>query len=205
MAKNTHTQPKAHPQLKTAAASTSRPEGTMIEAQVQTRIGVSGITEISLGFDLNKAPAPTRRYFADVASIEQTKSWIKVSFAQRRIGGGFRSMVALQLTNAATKVFLTSVQQLSPSIETIAQQANIEPEPMSVIDAEPVQVIEAVANFFAAAMAGEEACIDFYHASAFAMRSVVTDRKLGVEPVVRIDLRFGMLLGVVNKLRELAA
>ena len=52
------------------------------------------------------------------------------------------------------------------------------------------------------AFAGREACLDYYHASPFSLHQVQQNKKMAVEPVVRVILASGLLLPLIDKLHE---
>jgi hypothetical protein len=110
------------------------------------------------------------------------------------------------MSEQAAASFLLSIKEMkNPTLQEIISTANIAPEELSQAT-EPSQQNQAVslfANLGIAAFAGDEACIDFYHISAFAAGLVQQARKVAVEPVVRIDLRSSLMLAMLHGLDNL--
>ena len=109
-------------------------------------------------------------------------------FGQERVDGeGWRTLLIIELTESAAERFLVSAMQGGkPSFEEVVTNLNLQPEPLSATVSEPSlpnQVASLVANLGLVAVADREACIDFYHASAFALSAVQQSHKLSVDPV----------------------
>jgi hypothetical protein len=54
------------------------------------------------------------------------------------------------------------------------------------------------------AFAGREACIDFYHASPFSLNFVKQNKKMAIEPVVRVMFKTGLAIALVDRVREIS-
>ncbi|RZF29999.1 hypothetical protein EVC45_10420 [Paraburkholderia sp. UYCP14C] len=156
------------------------------------------------GLDLNEVPVPSRRYIADVGCVVQSRGEVKLIFGQERIGtSSLRSMLIVQMSELGAKQCLQSFVAMSPSLTDIAGTVGVESEKLSVDLVEPDQAVSFAANFVAAAIVGAEACLDFYHASPFALRSVHLSKKLSVEPVVRVDIRLSLLMAMIDELERI--
>ncbi|MGT2429573.1 hypothetical protein ACU4HD_14095 [Cupriavidus basilensis] len=195
MAKTSHNLAKPH--------SLRKGDGTVIDVVHRTSAEGDGAT-VQIGLDLNDAPVPARRYIADVGSVIQSRGEVKVIFGQEKVGtNSLRSMLIVQMSPAGTSQFLQSFVAMSPSLDDIARAVGAAPEQLSQGLVEPEQAVSFAANFVAAAIAGQEACLDFYHASPFSLRSVQFIKKLGVEPVVRVDLRLSLLKAIIDEIRRI--
>ncbi|GAA0846703.1 hypothetical protein GCM10009080_47360 [Cupriavidus pauculus] len=178
-------------------------DGTAIDVVHRTS-GAGDGAVVQVGLDLNDAPVPARRYVADVGSVVQSRGEVKVIFGQEKVGtSALRSMLIVQMSAAGTSQFLQSFAGLSPSVDEIARTVGAVPEQLSEGMVEPEQAVSFAANFAAAAIAGQEACLDFYHASPFSLRSVHFIKKLSVEPVVRVDLRLPLLKAIIDELKRI--
>jgi len=160
---------------------------------------------VTFGLDMASAPVPQRRYAADVCSVDMRDGDVRFIFAQRGLREGFDSALVVRLNPLAARQFLDTTKAMrGPSTEEIAAKVGATLRPMEAAQ-EAKQMVGVVANFIAVAVAGWEACLDFYHASAFAMRAVDTKKnQLELEPVVRVDLNTGSFMGMVRGLDQLA-
>lgn len=159
---------------------------------------------VQFGLDLNDAPVPSRRFIADVASVVRARGEVKLVFGQERIGSpSLRSMLVVQMSEPGAKQCLQSFTTMTPSLGSMAESMGLEAEQLSEGLVEPDQAVSFAANFVAAAIAGAETCLDFYHASPFALRSVQFNKKLSLEPVVRVDIRLSLLKAVIDELERI--
>jgi hypothetical protein len=182
-------------------------EGTSLDIKIDTTIGLDGKTAIFMGADLSKAPVPDRRFVTDACNATVKDYTVKIVFGQERIDGkGLRSAIVVQMSRIGGANFVRLLDSMkNPSLQEIAQAENIPTEDLLSIFEEPPQALTLMANMALTAVTGHESCIDFYEASPFAMGVAVRSRKLSLEPVVRVDLRTSLLLGLVSTLRELLA
>jgi hypothetical protein len=91
----------------------------------------------------------------------------------------------------------------SPSLEDITARANIQAEAANTFHVEAEQTVELDANIVAVAFSGNEACFDFYEASPFSVSAVTATNTLGLIPVVRVNTRTSLALGMIARLRDL--
>lgn len=158
------------------------------------------VVEISLA----NAPVPDRRYVADAATVIFSKGTVKLVFAQETITETLRSMLIIQMSTAGVRQFLSSLKKMNNTdFDTLVKSLNIEHEELFTPENEPEQTVALAANMVATAISGNEACLDFYSASAFVMANLATSNKVPVDPVVRVDLRTSLMVALVEKLREL--
>lgn len=182
-------------------------EGIGIDVIHQTVPQPDGTSLSIVGLNLSNAPVPERRYAADLATVLYKRELVKLVFAQETISSTsptLRSMLVVHVAPNAARQFLHSLVQMGPpGIDELARKSGIEPEPLSELDSEPDQTVAFAANLVAAAIGGREACLDFYHASAFSMVNIAKASKLPIDPVVRVDLRTSLLMSLRNALQEL--
>jgi hypothetical protein len=157
--------------------------------------------------NLSDAPVPERKYAADVSAVAFVPGTVQILFGQRRIGGSkpvLRSLLVIHMAPSAAARFLESTAQFIPySLAEIARLNGISAEASPPILEEPDQTIALAAGFVLTAASGEDATLDFYQASAFAM-SAVKSGSLSLDPVVRVDLRTSLLLGLVEELQKIS-
>lgn len=190
----------------TGALSVIRPgEGTCVDLQFSAVDDVGGQGATRFTADISAFPVPAKRYSADVAFVGYSRETVKVLFGQERYqeGGELRTLLIVKMTPQAVAKFLLSVDDASPPFGEIADQGGYEPEALVAFSNEPKDTVAFDANWILAGVNGREGCCDFYHASPFAMAATAKTKKLAVDPVVRVDLRASLLLGVVKELRKL--
>jgi len=168
-------------------------------------VAPNGHNGITFTTDLSKAKVPDRRYAADVCALTRSRGFVKIMFGQERVDEeGWRTLLVITMSDTSVERFLASTQMATtPTFYELAANMNLTPQPLSKArePSQPNQAAALVANLGLVAAANGEACIDFYHASAFAVASVAS-QKLSVDPVVRVDLSAGLLLGLLNGLRD---
>jgi hypothetical protein len=179
-------------------------EGFSLDVKIDTTPGIGGKSLSFMGVNLATAPVPDRKFTADTCSVILTVSTAKFVFGQERIDGkGLRSAIVIQMSRNASANFVRICDSMSnPSVDEIAKSEKIPVERMSDVMEEPPQALTLSANMPLGAITGHEACIDFYQASPFAMGVVMRSQKLSLEPVVRIDLRTSLLIGLLQELRS---
>lgn len=185
------------------APAAGRVEGHSIPMQMISE-GPTGATA-KFGLDITSAPVPQRRYAAELCSVQYVSNEVRFTFGQHGLGGGpLESALVIRMNPIAAKGFADSIAELAnPSIDEIAAGLDLVEEPLGNIKERPNQVANMIANFVGVAVAGHETCLDFYHASAFAMRNAVNRHTMEVEPVVRVDLRTSLFISAAAKLREI--
>ena len=164
-----------------------------------------GQTTASLGIDLSSAPVPDRRYVADVVSVIHGKDVIKLLFGQEKISSGLRSLVIIHMAQFAVSSFVSAVLDMKkPTLAEVMKISNIDVGLLSSIPDEPEQTVAMMASVAAAAVSGQEACVDFYQISSFARLNVMASKKISVEPVVRVELSTSLLVALVEKLKQMS-
>ncbi len=184
-------------------------EGVTIDVSVSAIPGLDGNPAMSVLMDLTKAKVPDRRYAADVCAIRRIHGTVKVMFGQERVDGqGWRTLLVIEMSELAVSRFVDSFEQMkNPTMDEIIGHSKYQADALSTNVSEPSQPNQAAslfANLGLVAISDNEACIDFYHASAFSLGAVQHSQKMAVDPVVRIDLRSSLLFGLIAGLRGLA-
>ena len=191
--------------LATSPTHFSRPgEGTLVELHVLPSKGVSGGSSAVMRASFANVPVPSKRYSSDMGAVSYSRETFKILFGQEKLNSEseLRTLLIVKMTPGAVARFLKSVEEADPKFEALAKQAGLEPESMNTFAGEPKETVAFDANFVLAAFSGREACLDFYHSSAFSVSSSIHTKKLALDPVVRVDLRSTLLLGLIKTLRQ---
>lgn len=182
--------------------SEERAEGHLIELS-HSLVGSDGL---EIAFDIAKAPVPPRRYVAEVCSVGIKDCHLRLVFGQRALGDDDQldSALVIRLSPHAAHNFVNMVDGMNrPGLEGIAAVVGVKAEPLLVKVTRPTQMAHLEANIAALGVSGFESCLDFYHASPFAMKNIEKKKHVGIEPVVRVTLSTGMLLSLISRAREL--
>lgn len=177
-------------------------EGTLISAKPNSIVGTDGQTAVVLGFNLQEAPVPDRRYAADFAALIYKNDVIKFIFGQEKLGvADIRSLVVIAMHAPDANQMLESLQSMkAPNLDELIKEVGIKAADLRTISEEPEQTIALAANYVAVAVSGRATCLDFYSASAFSIANVIKTQKLAVDPVVRIDLPTSYLVAIRDEL-----
>lgn len=155
------------------------------------------------GIELSKAPVPQRRYAAEICTLRFDGLEARFIFGQRcLIGDTLDSALVIRMSPKALKEFADSLDGMS--ISTIPHELQLASESLTEITSRPQQMANVVANLVSVGVADQETCLDFYHASAFAIGKAHKETKLEVEPVVRVDIRTSLFIALVSKLNEIS-
>lgn len=181
-------------------------EGDLVPTRVTNTVKVDGTSVSAFEVNLSQAHVPERRYLADVASVVVHKSDMSLMFAQRRIGSELlRSLLVVRMPAERALMFARSVLSVeSPKFMDAVVRQHVEKEELVQIVQEPDQTVALSANMTLMAFSGRESCIDFYQASAFSMAAALKAQKVAVDPVVRIELRTGIVWALVEFIRSYA-
>ncbi len=151
--------------------------------------------------DLSSAQVPDRRYPADVASVVVSDDMVRLLFGQQKLtGAGLLSVLVIHTSFWGARQFLNSMVDVAKTARAHLEQHDIPMAQLFQVKEEPNQTVPLAANIIAAAYAGREACLDFYHASSFSMRGLGLGGGLFAEPVVRITLTTPLLLAIHDAL-----
>jgi hypothetical protein len=182
-------------------------EGALVDLTVQAVRDVEGAGLATYSANLGSAPVPHRRYSADRWSLVYSRETVKLLFGQERISTNeLRTLLIIKMSPGAAKHFLSTVDAVvGVGFAGSAEMLGISAEEAVNIESEPTDTVAFDANFIVAASVGRESCMDFYHASAFSKGAVLQTHKLALDPIVRVDLRSSMVLGLIDSLRVLIA
>jgi len=175
-------------------------EGAIVHVSRRLVPKTNGDTFVELGLRLDEAPVPERRYPADFAWVDIAEGLVRIMFGQRRISGkSLRSLVIVAMTEETARNFLSTCKDFTPKLRTYLERTSIPESTLDVQPEEPDQTVVLMANIVAIAHSGNEACIDFYHASARSLHDAISRsvNQLGVEPLVRIFLTGSLLAGTL--------
>jgi hypothetical protein len=198
--------PKFEPPTRVQRVAARRSEGHPLPlTEVRTSSEHTGY--VTFGVDIGAAPVPQRRYACELCTVKAQNGDVRLIFAQRSLGpDAFESALVVRMNPHAARQFLKSLDLInSPSIATIAEQMKIAKVPLTEITQRPHQMANVVANLASVAVSGYETCIDFVHASPFAMRAASTSKELAVEPVVRVDIPTALFMSLIDGLRSAVA
>lgn len=157
------------------------------------------------GLDIQSAPVPQRRYTADLCFVTSNEFDIKLLFGQRMLfdEGPLDSALIIRMNPASIRDLVASVERMgSPNLSDISARLALPNEVLGEIKVAPKQTVTVVANLVAIGISGYETCLDFYHASAFAIRAASESNGLDVEPVVRVDLRTSSFIPLIEELKK---
>jgi hypothetical protein len=191
-------------QLSTVQRMPRPGEGAVVELARRQVTRPDGTSGLELNLDLGLAPVPEKRYVADIVGITYEIGVLQMLFGQRKIArdSALRSLIVVQMTSTAVGQFIKTLGGFEPGMRKWLEDNDIRAE-LTQIEEEPEQTVTLFANMVGLAFAGREACMDYYHASAFSIHQANQNRKMAVEPVVRVILGSGLLLPLIDKLHEL--
>jgi hypothetical protein len=181
-------------------------EGTPVPVRISPVVGTSGESLSYMELDLREAPVPERRYVCDLASLSFDRNTVKIMFGQQRIGKtALRSLVVVHMSKRGVEQFLSSVDKMThPTYQEIIAMEGLSVEALPTIDEEPDQTIALQANLVITAMSGPEALMDFFQLSPSALlggADAATRQTVPLEPVLRVDLRSTLMIGIFSRLR----
>lgn len=164
-----------------------------------------------MGLNMDTAPIPPRRYSADLCKLSFSGREAKLIFGQISVfDESLESALVIRMNPDAVMHFADSMRSMiNPTLDEVAKILSLEDESLSTISSRPLQTVSMVANVVGIAVAGHETTLDFYHASAFAIKKSQTPSlpdngfTLEVEPVVRVDMRTSLFIAVVNEINEI--
>lgn len=167
---------------------------------------MSGVTNISLTVDLGSAPVPERRYVADVGTVVLAHEGARLVFGQTKVTGhGLRSLIVIHMSAYGVHQFLRSSPDMLKTAKEFMQRNRLSVGNLMEITEEPNQTVALAANLIAASYSGTEACMDFYHASPFAVLQVKAGGEFAADPVVRVSLPMVLLYAVCEELEKIKA
>jgi hypothetical protein len=180
-------------------------EGVLVDMEITPVTSVSGQASAVLRGSLANLPVPDRHYSADACFVRYMHETVYILFAQVRLDkSDLRNLLIVKMTPASVRVYLDSLLKSdSQSIESIADALSIEVEELPEFSTEPKESITLNASIIMAGVSGREGCLDFYYASPFSKGAVAVHKKLALDPVVRVDIRTSLLIGLNHVLTRL--
>lgn len=166
---------------------------------------VDGVMSQTFSVDVSNAQVPDRRYAAEVAAIVMSDNMVRLLFGQTKpIGKGLSSMLVIHIPYRAARTFINSMKILVDTARAYMEQYKVESSSLLELknQEEPAQTATVEANIIIGAFSGREACMDFYHASPFAMGSAGNSGKLHADPTVRVTLGLPLMMAVFDWLES---
>jgi len=161
-----------------------------------------------IGIDLSQAEVPERTYFGDVCGIEYVHETVRIIFGQLKRSGKPLSLVTISLSPQSILQFIETVDRMTePSFAELLQIGSINSEPLLDFIDDPEDAANMKASLVAIALAGPDACLDFYDASPFVVAQArrSPSGKMMLRGVVRIDTRTAIMMSVMDRLKEIGA
>jgi hypothetical protein len=184
--------------LGSATGTVDRSEGHSVPVQRFTQAGL----QRRWGIDVSKAPVPQRRYAAEICDIVRNDLEVRIIFGQRSLfGDDLDTALVIRMTPKATVEFIESMHEMD--IASMKGELNLPVENLTPITSKPLQTANVVSNLVSVGVADHETCLDFYHASAFALGKATKQSHLEIEPVVRVDLRTSLFVPLVSRLSKI--
>ncbi len=177
-------------------------EGIPVDMAFRPIIGVDGTTTSVATLNLADAQVPERRYVADFCAIIRSQNdVVKVVFGQSKLmSKDLKTALVLHLVPHAIRSILGAVRGVdSPTFFEIALRNGIPEVELSEIEAEPEQVVTLAASMAMIGVSGREACLDFYHASPFAVLQSHTTKKMLIDPVVRVTIQAAQMYAMLRR------
>lgn len=189
------------------AITTFRPgEGVLVDMQMSSVTDVDGGGVAFMRGSFSNVPVPERRYSADICFVSYSDETVYVLFGQKRFDGeDLRNLLVVKMSPSAIRSYLDTLAPVEngQTISSLSETMGIYPEMLPKFQNEPKESITLTANIIMAAVSGREGCMDFYYASPFSKAAAAANKKLAVDPVVRIDIRTGLLLGMNSAMEEI--
>lgn len=158
-----------------------------------------GSTEVSLAFELEQAPVPNRRYFADRAWVTSSPNGCRLLFGQERVDGEhLRSLIIISMTTDAVRNFARTLERFLPNVANYVAATGRDSDGYREITEEPPQTVSIRATAIACAHAADEGCMDFFQISPWSVHRM--GDQIGIEPMARIDLSTALMLRVITDL-----
>lgn len=191
---------KSRHQKSTSTEIAPRLSGRAAPLMLHSIAGPGGTTVVQINVDLTKAPAPDRRYLADTAWADTRDGFLRLIFAQRKVGddASLRSLVEINVPPEGVRRFIEScTSQFMEGFRGFIVKNGIGEDRLSPITAEPPQAVSLAANLLAAAYSGREAEMYFFHIAPMAIHQVRNGAVPSLDPIVRVDMRTSLLAAVI--------
>lgn len=158
--------------------------------------------------DVSGAQVPDRKYSAEVANVVWHRGIVRFMFGQERSDlKSLRSLLVVHMGPNAVRRHLASVDNMATTLSALVERLNVPDTPLvEITEDAQTQSIGLRANFVLLAIADEEACVDFYQSSAFAIRAGKHGAgKIALDPIVRVEMNFALYVSLHRELEKLRA
>lgn len=192
--------PKGTHPTRTERVQSRHGEGHLVDAG---QVTVSG-NALSMQIKLNDAPVPGRQFTADAANAKIDHGLVRLLFAQTEpIGDGLLSLLVVQMSLESTEQWIAQFNQ--EFYENLKKLPDYAKDGDITKFTEPAkQTVILVASYALMGYSGGNGCLDFYYSSPFAINQMAALRKLAIDPVVRVNIQTGVLLALIDQLKEMA-
>lgn len=180
-------------------------EGTVVDVVVTPLESVNGLGRASLQTQISSLPVPNKRYSADTAFLGYSHGYAKLLFGQEKFGadGELRTLLIIKLGLSWVRSFIDGVNKAEFPLRQAVASSGVQAEALPEFREEPKDTVSFDATMIVAGVNGVDGCVDFYYSSPFALERTAVSKKLAVDPVVRVNVRAGLLLGLVDQLETL--
>lgn len=179
----------------------TRPGEGVAIGHIRPEMSATGAASQWIAIDLTTAQVPDRRYPAEVGALKLADNMVRLLFGQTKpIGEGLSSLLVIHIPFRGALTFINSMNGVGTTGRTYMKEHNIKDAELLELknQKEPTQIATVEANIIAAAVAGREACMDFYHSSSFAMHGFGISGKFFAEPIVRVTLTLPLLMAIYD-------
>jgi hypothetical protein len=122
-------------------------------------------------------------------------------FGQKKIcGEELRSIIVINSTRKSLKEFVHSISNINPTLKDIAKTLNIEIDGTNKAITEPDQALSLTANIISIATSDYNTTLDFYNISPTSMKSAGSSGKVGIDPIVRVELSTSIFIGLFDSI-----
>lgn len=180
----------------------SRPgEGHLIDMTVVS----SDSDTLTIALDAQSLPVPDRKYSCDAAQVIADDFSVRLLLGQRQpVGSGLLSMLVVTLAPESVGQFLGSLR--GEFVDNAAKYVSGHHGrvALSTFTENAQQSVVLTSSYIVAGYTGLSSCLDFYFASPFSVQQMAALKKLALEPVVRVNLSTGLLLSLIDAVRNAA-
>ncbi len=169
--------------------------------QVDFVVGATTGGSLSGSVDLSAAPVPERKFACDEAGLCVEPDGLRLLLAQKQpIGDELLSMLVINMSPESAAQFVASI-----SANFFEEVRSLSPRNTAgrlvEFNSNAKQTVVLTSSFLMAGYSGGSACIDFFYASPFSVQNMAVLKKLSLEPVVRVNLKTGSLLALIDGIK----
>lgn len=183
-----------------------RKEGFPVAVETKQIKLKDGSNATTYGVDLYNCEIPDRHFHARSVGADYEHLEVDLLFAQPQRGNRdrLRNLLVVSVPVGSVVMLMSSIAKMTaPSLNELALTNEIVEEAALSIFEEAEQTVEVDASIIAAAFSGNEACFDFYEVSPFSMAALPMTNHLNIIPVVRVNTRTSLAMGLFTRLRKL--